>query len=359
MNLTDLQIELRLIEEHIVTLHSEIEKMKPQPEEKKKADFEQITKLSEKNPIERISIKNAPVQIKKVFFSSLSYIILQEESEFYNRILYLCRLAKGCEFDTTAEDLYKLGLEFEMKDLNNLCQEILNYKYTYLIEMLIIANISEKASESIFAIVTDFSSAFEISKEELRVLGMMAKGVLINNRDIILEMPIPSKSMWSGELNDYLNKTWFEQHRVDCGLLCTKEYSKKEYSWYYQRYFNFENNADYKEEIPCAIKKRIEAGTIVKKGDTICTYSKKTPKKNNNTSGGIRLSAIESSQEYDVIENTIEAPCDGMVFFIKDKKKSKIKDKMDEYIAIYVVSYFDDYSDFSDWYIKKGDLAKK
>ena len=54
--------------------------------------------------------------------------------------------------------------------------------------MLIMANISGEASESIFAIVTDFASAFEISKEELRVLGMIAKGVLVDNVDLILDM---------------------------------------------------------------------------------------------------------------------------------------------------------------------------
>ena len=33
LNLTDLQMELRSIEEHISQLHNEIEKMKPQAEE--------------------------------------------------------------------------------------------------------------------------------------------------------------------------------------------------------------------------------------------------------------------------------------------------------------------------------------
>ena len=36
MNLTELQIELRTIEEHISDLQAEIEKMKPQPEDEKK-----------------------------------------------------------------------------------------------------------------------------------------------------------------------------------------------------------------------------------------------------------------------------------------------------------------------------------
>lgn len=325
MNLTDLQMELRSIEAHIATLHSEIEKMKPQPEKEKKADFEQITTLAAKNPIERISVKNAPIEIKKLFFSSLSYVLLQEEADFYNRILYLCRLAKGCGFDTTAENLYKLGLEFEMNDLNKLCQVISDYKYTYLVEMLIMANISDEASENIFAIITDFASAFGISKEELRVLGMTAKGVLIDNVDFILGMPTPSKNMWSGKLKDYLSKAWIEQHRIDCGLLCTKKYSERR---------SILVGYHIEKEMPCEIKKRVQTGTIVKKGDVICKYNKNK-------------------------EKNIKAPCDGVAFFVDVKKNGEIKNKKDKYIAIYVVSYFDDYSDFSAWYKGKFDSMKK
>ena len=345
MNLTGLQMELRSIEAHIEALHSEIEKMKPQPEKEKKADFEQITTLAEKNPIERISVKNASIEIKKLFFSSLSYVLLQEEADFYNRILYLCRLAKGCGFDTTAENLYKLGLKFEMNDLNKLCQVISDYKYTYLVEMLIMANISDEASENIFAIITDFASAFEISKEELRVLGMTAKGVLIDNVDFILGMPTPSKNMWSGKLKDYLSKAWIEQHRIDCGLLCTKQYSIDENKggmlmknllstvWIASEgnipVFNF-----CKEEMPCEIKKCVQTGTIVKKGDIICTYNENE-------------------------EKNIMAPCDGVAFLVDVKKNSGIANIEDEYIAIYVVSYFDDYSDFSAWYKEKFDSMEK
>ncbi|MGN0421680.1 MAG: hypothetical protein ACI4EY_02980 [Lachnospiraceae bacterium] len=46
MNLTELQIQLRFIEDHISALQVEIEKMKPQPEDEKKAMFEKITKMA-------------------------------------------------------------------------------------------------------------------------------------------------------------------------------------------------------------------------------------------------------------------------------------------------------------------------
>ena len=96
MNLTDLQLELRSIEEHIANLHSKSENMKHQKKKKKKADYKQITKLAEKNPIKINSIFEAAIETKKIIITSLAYMLLLDESDFYNRLLYLCRLAKGC-----------------------------------------------------------------------------------------------------------------------------------------------------------------------------------------------------------------------------------------------------------------------
>ena len=67
MNLTDLQIELRNIEEHISQLQAEVEKMKPQTEKEKKEDFETITRLARKHPISSLSISNAPQILQKEF----------------------------------------------------------------------------------------------------------------------------------------------------------------------------------------------------------------------------------------------------------------------------------------------------
>lgn len=89
MNLTDLQIELRNIEEHISQLQTEIEKMKPQTEKEKKEDFETITRLARKHPISSLSISNAPQILQKEFVDSLSYLLLSEEKDKYSRLLYL------------------------------------------------------------------------------------------------------------------------------------------------------------------------------------------------------------------------------------------------------------------------------
>ena len=65
MNLTELQIELRNIEEHISKLHQEVENMKPQTEEEKKTNFNEITQIAIKYPINGLNIANASEIIKK------------------------------------------------------------------------------------------------------------------------------------------------------------------------------------------------------------------------------------------------------------------------------------------------------
>lgn len=342
MNLTDLQLELRYIEEHIANLHSEIEKMKPQPAEEKKADFKQITKLAEKNPIKINSIFEATIETQKIIISSLAYMLLLDESDFYSRLLYLCRLAKGCGYDVTAEDIYKSGLEFEMSDINNLCNTIAEYKYSYLVEALLIANYSKEASVEVLSLIADVAQLLDVSKEQLRVLGTTAKGVLMNDMDILLDIPVPSKNMWSGKLRDYLTIQWIEDKRYSCGILCTKQYVKRANTL--SLLLGNISVDEYKELSPCTIKKRLQAGSIVRKGDVICSYIEQEQKE-----------AYYSASK----EKSIVAPCDGIVYFVNGKKNGIKKDKPDEFIAIYVISYFDDYSEFVVWHQKKFATCNK
>ena len=59
MTLTDLQVELRAIENRISILHNEIERMKPQSENEKVEEYTKITRLAEKYPIKIKGINQA------------------------------------------------------------------------------------------------------------------------------------------------------------------------------------------------------------------------------------------------------------------------------------------------------------
>lgn len=348
MNLTDLQMELRTIEEHISLLHHQIEKMKPQTADQQKTDFEKITKLAAQHPLVNTRIKEAPKEVQKLIMGSLVFLVLAEKTDIYSRLLYLCRLSKGSGYDLSAEELYQLGLAFERSDLDKLGKDLADYKYTYLVEALIVANLSGEASEKTISLIADLANLMKCDKEEMRVLGMMAKSVLLGNPDYMLEMPVPSTNRWGGKLRDFIPSNWVEKHREFCGLLCIAEYKE---SWYTPEHCRFTakdgTEVSYGTYHLCEIKECMQSGSIVKRGDTICTYTEKIAEESKNA----LLSALSifGAYEYKTMEKIVKAPCDGVIYFVKYQKPSTIREKNDEYMAIYVTSYFDEHSELSNW----------
>ena len=65
MNLTELQTELRSIEEHLSALQKEIGRMKPETEEEKKEDFARITKLAIQYPIKGTKVSRVSPILQK------------------------------------------------------------------------------------------------------------------------------------------------------------------------------------------------------------------------------------------------------------------------------------------------------
>ena len=80
-----------------------------------------------------------PETSKRIFFGSLSYILLSIEKDIYARLLYLTRLSIGCGIGWNAESLYKSGLEVD--DFDMIIKEMEGYKDTFLTEAFIISNI--------------------------------------------------------------------------------------------------------------------------------------------------------------------------------------------------------------------------
>lgn len=238
-----------------------------------------------------------------------------------------------------AEDIYALGLEFESKDIDKVCMDLENYKYSYLIEAFVIANLSERSSTNILKIIADIAKVMGCDQEEIRVLAQIAKSKLMDDIDIVNHIPLPSRNRWSGKLNDYIPKSWIESQREKCIEICTEKYLKKSSSASSAGFMlklkmnldmiNESGGKTYDVKKPCVVKARVEAGSVVKKGTTILEYEEEV----------MHQKAIRK----------IAAPKDGIVFFVKKTKKSEVSDKEDEYLLVYVVSYYDEYSDFCKW----------
>lgn len=355
MNLTELQIQLRAIEEHISDLQTEIEKMKPQPEDEKKAMFEKITELASKYPLEsRCFPKSSNVDVK-AYISCLAYISLADDSKIYDKLLFLCRLSHGMGLPMSSEDVFRMGLEIDEKYFDKACSELKSQKYSFLADALILVNITEKATEASFRLIADIAKIFECEKEDLRAAAMVAKAVLMENFNVLKQIPVPSRNRYMGQFKEHIPAAWIKAQRIKCGQLCTE--IKKNSSTSSNPYYPFKTvigESAGETSSPCVIKNRLQAGVIVHAGDVLISYEESVRrKKASSTTLWYAAALAEANYETVKEQKTITAPCDGVVFFIESNKKGSTADQSEKYIEVYVVSYFDEYAAFSDWHKKK------
>ena len=343
MTLTELQVELRKIEDHIDMLHHEIEKMKPKTEDEKKKDFSEITELAKMSPVKIESLYDADEGLKSQFVGSLAYIVLSEETDLYDRLLYLCRLSIGIGFETSAENIHILGLEFDKDKLSNAIRNLSSYKYLYLAEVFVLANVSGRVSETMLEVAADVARMMGCDNEEIYVLAAVAKAKLMQNWDTLLtlNLPVSLKNRWSDKCKDYIPDEWIIKQRQHCGELCTKKtvYRFKQsasvtdslYEKLRQAFESVSTENATIDKCPTIVASHLQEGSVVKRGDTLISYK----------------------NEGDTKATDIIAPCNGMLFFVKDEKNSEVEGESDTYLNIYVVSYFDEYEKFCKWHKRK------
>lgn len=352
MNLTELQIQLRSIAEHISELQVEIEKMKPQPEDEKKVIFEKITEMASKFPLENRRFSKAPMVDAKVYVSCLAYISLADDSKIYDKLLFLCRLSYGMGLPISSEDIFKMGLEVDEKYFDKACSELKDQKYAFLTDALILVNITEEATEASFRLITDIARIFECEKEDLRAAAMVAKAVLIEDFNVLKQIPVPSKNRWMGQFRKHIPSAWIELQRIKCGMICIEKKNMQ------SPYLHLRANNISESIVSCVVKNRMQAGSIVKKGEVLISYEEHTriPKseKAKMISLYVRTSPATNNSYFETVieKKTIMASCDGVVFFIERNTKDVTEGQMEKHLEVYVVSYFDDYAEFSEWHKK-------
>lgn len=345
LNLTDLQIELRNIEEHISQLHTEVEKMKPKTEKEKKQDFDAISRLAKKHPISGLSISNAPQALQKEFVEILSYLLLSDEKDIYSRLLYLCRIACGCNLNLSAEHIYQNGLAYKVDDLERSVRELQEYRDTLLIEAFVLANLSKNVSNNGLSMIADVANMMGCDKEVIRVLALVAKAKLIDDIDIIKSMPMPTKNMWCGKLGDYIPSDWIMKQRTKCVSICVEKNTKKltSYSGFFSGMndlYGGNNSPKYDTKNPCVVKNQKTNGAIVKKGDVIILYEEEVQMEIDEFFRYIMERKIEEGK---IEERTITASNDGVVYYKETQKEGEVAEAPDKYLEVYVVSYFDDF----------------
>lgn len=330
MNLTDLQVELRSMEERLSVLQREVEGMKPKTEDEKRAQFAEITKLALKSPLRNPQVSAASEGSRNKYIQSLSYLLLSSESEMSGKLLYLSRLAAGCGENLTAEEIYKAGLEIQTEDFDEICADLQNLKYPFLVDAMVMANMSVETPEKDFAVVADIAGIFGCGKEEVCILSWIARAVLACDWDVLDHIPAAPQSIRkiSGDVIKMLPREWIRAHRRECGRVCVECKMKNLYSGYAGFVAFMSDSFSDAKRNKTTIKMRQQARTIVKENDILVQYE-------------IVKNGITEEKE-------LLAPCDGVVFFIEDEEDGKDEERT--YLVVYVVSYFDDYEDFVEWY---------
>lgn len=360
MNLTELQIQLREIEEHISTLQGEIEKMKPQPEEEKKKVYETITKIALKYPLENRKFSQAVLGLNKVYISCLAYITLADEKNLDEKLLYLCRLAHSMKCFTSAEDILRMGLEVNKEYFEKACYELKGVKDFFLVDALIVTNISEEASYDALVLIADVAQIMECGKEELQVISLLAKSVLTNDFNNLLYIPVPKTVSEIRRFKEQIPPAWIESQRVYIGKICTDvkrieqdnndSSSTASFLKSMRKIFNF-----FTVE-PCKITTRQQAGSIVEKGQAVITYHKKMTedeiKKEAEKDEKLMQQYLQGESIIRYKEVSMIAPSDGLLFLVENEERDTKNGELRKYVVAYVVSYFDDYTEFCKQYKK-------
>lgn len=330
MTLTDLQTQLSTIESQLAALRADIEKMKPQENTVQKADFQKIQDLAERFPLRSDRLEKENAAVKDAYITCLSYMALTDPELSYEKLLYLCRLAYGIQMHLPPEQLRQMGLKTDPAYFRKACDELMPVKYSFLTNALILANLTEEASDDTFSFIAGLTQIMGCDKNDLRVMAHVAKAVLLNQPDRLQQIPVENKNHWMGQFRDHVSSEWIESQRIKCGKYYTK--------------YDFGDSA-----ISLSVKKRLKAGSVVSKGDELVVYEAVQ----GIGSGRIPFSKKTTISNIKKTEKKILAPQDGVVFFINDEEKDSKIGLRKTCIVAYVVSYFDDYSEFCKWYQTK------
>lgn len=331
MNLTDLQVELRAIEDRLAVLWTEIEKMKPRPQNEQQTNFEKITALAAQYPFKNKLLAGQPELVQKEYLSLLSYISLLNKEHISEKLLYITRIAAGIVKGISAETIYRMGLEYNTEDLNQACNDLQSIRCSLLTDALILANIAGEAAPEMLSAVADVAELMKADREEIGVAAMVAKAVLTDDFDILDKIPTPSENRWSGKFTPFIPEEWLAARRVFCGKIFE--------GWK----FDGENKFTPFEEI----EHRAITGKVVKKEEPLVVF-------NQCKSSG---RSILMSFHPDFEKCTIKAPHNGIVFYTNDIEVDYKRQK--KYLYVYVVSYFDDYNDFCTWDKQNQDKKRR
>ncbi len=338
MNLTELQIQLRNVENQISQLSAEIEKMKSEKQELK-IDYDAITRVAKQYPVNELDICHAPEQLRKDFVIMLMYLFVSDDRGLPERLLYLTRLAVGCKLQMDAKDVYQSAHTIEMDDVERLSNELADYRYSFVIEAFVVANLCEEIDKDAWTLLADVAQLMKCDEEEIVVLSHVAKYRLTGDTRHLDEIPLPKTNRWSAKLREYIPRKWVESKRKNAITICTD-------CGMYHNHFMVEGKDKY---IKIKEGDKLPNDTIVRLGDIVVTYCEMVMSSMDEFSYTFS-SHSEPEGKVEYVQHTVAAQLNGVVYWWEGGiPLAENKEEKRNCMEAYIVSPFDDYDSFKSW----------
>lgn len=250
-------------------------------------DYKKINLLSarikfENHPLSKLSNK----RFCQAYVELLLRLVHLDKSiePTINRLIFIQWIVKQAKLDLSLEELFVGALKRDVDNLTVVVESRSEAYYEYLImDALLVANISGKASEDILHFVVDLCGFFDITQDKLRGFSIIAKSILQQDIDVINNSDLRNVTLLAKHFEYY-----FERDVLSRGISKQRKLVARIYgnSCYELRWFK-------------------SSGWYVDKGDVICTYRDFMKVNDNN-------------------KCTIKALCEGRLYVFKDKNVSYV-----------------------------------
>ena len=340
MNLTELQVQLNQlqsnVERQISQLSAEIEKMKPKKQETE-IDYDAITRVAKQYPINGLDICHAPEQMRKEFITMLMYLFVSDDNGLSDRLLYLTRLVAGCKLQMSAKDVYQSALAIEMDDVERLSSELADYRYSFVIEAFVVANLSVEMDKDAWTLLADVAQLMKCDEEEIVVLSHVAKYKLTGDTQHLDEIPLPKTNRWSGKLRDYIPAQWVESKRVNVINISRVGSLMTNYRL-----------GDYWVEISSDNQKF--NGKLVNLGENVGSYYELHVSNEDNIRLKFGVTYLDKIYIREKVQCMVTATANGIVYWWEGFiHLSEDKEEKRYCTEAFIVSPFDDYDSFKSW----------
>lgn len=334
MDLTQLQAELRAVENKMSELQAEIEKMKPRPQADLAADYAKIARSAKQVPVNNLLVSAADDYTKKSYLSGLAYLSFAGQPVDMDRLLYLTALSIGIGCGYEPENLVTLGMRMDENAFEAVSEAVRPHRYAFLVDALVLANIHGAAEPSVLESLAALSHILGCGVEDMKMAAQVAKAVLTQDFDALDKVPPELACQYTGQFTGHIPESWLAKRRI-------RHWEKKPID---KAIFSGHKNRQIKTN-----------GTLVQVGDIILSYEYKT--RNSRALAAMMRAGTGIYKKY-----TLLAEANGCFYTVE--RSGKIKDSDGTELSwnktyYYVISPFDTLANLEKWHDKQHPHPEK